>query len=346
MSFACPGAAPFSLTFTLYDAAGNPTVQTVTGVTCASSLPAVQIVAPASDAPTFTDPSKHILAANAPVGIHDQDGSTAGAQADVVACTDTAGTATLLAGHKGDTSLSQLGSGILTTAATTGDNCPTGLGFVARFAGVTLPESTENVDGTLAAPTELQVSVTSAANSADVGISLPDDVWVDSVAPSLALTSPAGLCGSFTQSTTTVTQDVGYTADDRLVVADVTNNGVTTTYDTPAYLAGVATFGSVAFAEGQNTLVATETDPAGNATVLPSCIVTVGTGPVVRVHDADRGGAAVSERLDGHRLHRRHRHRDAGLAGAPDGPRDGERRGRRRQHDHLHRRRDDARERR
>ena len=281
VSLACPGAAPFDLTFQLNDAAGNPTTQTVTGVTCASSLPAVQIVKPASDAPTFTDPSKHILAANAPLGILDEDATTPGAQADVVACTDTAGTATLFVGHKGDTSLVQLGSAILTTAAAAGDNCPNGDGFVAHFAGVTLPESTEDATGKLTAATELQVSVTSATNSADTGTSLPDDVWVDSVAPSLALVSPAGLCGSFTQSATTVTEDVAYTADDNLVVADVTNNGVTTTYDTPAFIGGVATFGSVAFAEGQNALVATESDPAGNATVLATCTVTVGTAPVV-----------------------------------------------------------------
>ncbi len=282
VSLACPGAAPFSLTFTLFDAAGNPTSQTVTGVTCASSLPSVQIVAPGSDAPAFTDSSKHILAANAPVGIPDEDASTPGAQADVVACTDTAGTATLFVGHKGDSSLVQLGTAILTTAAAAGDNCPNGSGFVAHFAGVTLPESTENADGTLAAATELQVSVTSAANSADSGTSLPDDVWVDSVAPSLVFTSPAGLCGSFTQSASTVREDVSYTADDKLVVADVTNNGVTTTYDTPAFVNGVATFGSVAFAEGQNALVATESDPAGNATLLPTCTVTIGTAPVVK----------------------------------------------------------------
>jgi hypothetical protein len=281
VSLACPGAAPFSLTFTLNDAAGNPTTQTVSGVTCASSLPAVQIVAPASDAPTFTDSSKHILAANAPVGIRDEDGSTPGAQADVVACTDTSGTATLFVGHKGDSSLAQLGSAILTTAAAAGDNCPSGSAFVAHFPGVTLPESTENANGTLAAATELQVSITSATNSADTGTSLPDDVWVDSVAPSLVFASPAGLCGSFTQSATPITEDVSYTADDKLVVADVTNNGVTTTYDTPAYVGGVATFGSVVFAEGQNALVATESDPAGNATVLPACVVTVGTAPVV-----------------------------------------------------------------
>ncbi|HVZ85491.1 MAG TPA: FG-GAP-like repeat-containing protein, partial [Polyangia bacterium] len=281
INFACPGSAPFSVSVTLSDAAGNPQTQTITGVTCASTRPSVQIVAPASDAPTFTTPADHILNANTTVGVPDEDGATPGAQADVVACTDTAGTAALFVGHQGDASLAQLGASISTAAAASTDNCPSGLAFVARFAGVTLPESNENADGTLAAATEMQVTVTASGNAADTGTSGVDDVWVDSELPNLALISPAGLCGSFTQSATTVTDDVAYTADDKLVVADVTNNGTTTTYDTPAYVAGVATFGNVAFAAGQNTLVATETDPAGNVTTLPACVVTIGAAPVV-----------------------------------------------------------------
>ncbi len=281
VAITCPGGAPFNLTVTLNDAAGNPTTQTITGVSCASTLPSVQIVAPASDAPLFNDPTKHILAANAPTGVKDTDPAT-GAQANVVACSDTAGAATLFVGHKGDASLAQLGSSVTTVAAVSGDNCPTGLGFAAHFIGVTLPESNENATGALVAATELTVSVTSATNSADTGSSGADDVWVDSVAPSLVLTAPGGLCGSFAQSSSTVREDVSYAADDTLVVADVTNNGVTTTYDTPAYVGGVATFGSVAFAEGQNALVATESDLAGNATVLPTCTVTIGTAPVVQ----------------------------------------------------------------
>ncbi len=281
VSFACPSAGPFGLTVALNDAAGNPTTQALTGITCVSSLPSVEIISPASDSPGFTDQTKHILAANAPTGVKDEDGNTPGAQADVVACTDTAGTATLTGGHKGDVLLSQIGAPIPTAAAAPADNCPPSLGFVARFAGVTLPESNENADGTLAAPTELAVSVTGTTNSADTNTSLPDDVWVDSVPPALSLQSPSNLCGSFTQSSATVTEDVSYTADDALVVAGVTNNGVTTTYDTPAYVAGVATFGSVAFKVGQNDLVAGETDPAGNATVLATCTVTIGGAPVV-----------------------------------------------------------------
>ena len=88
---------------------------------------------------------------------------------------------------------------------------------------------------------ELQVTVTTAANVS--GTSPVDDVWVDTLAPSLSLLSPAGLCGSFNQSATTVLEDVAYTADYGLVVINVTNNGVTTSNDTPAFaIGGIAAF--------------------------------------------------------------------------------------------------------
>jgi hypothetical protein len=283
VSIPCPGAAPFNLTISLKDGAGNPTTQTLTGITCASSHPSVQIVAPASDSPTFKDPTKHILAANAPIGVKDQDPATAGAQADVVACTDMPGTAVLTVGHVGDATLTQLGASVTTVAAAAGDNCPSGLGNVARFSGVTLPESTENADGTLAAATRLVVSVTATANSANTGVSLPDDVWVDSTPPNVALVSPVNLCGSFTQSSTTVNQDLVFSADYAGVIVEVTNGPTTTTYDTPAFMSGVATFSSVAFTDGLNNVTVTATDPAGNATVLAPnpCAVTLGMAPVV-----------------------------------------------------------------
>ena len=279
----CPGAAPFSLTVQLSDAAGNPTVQTLTGITCASSHPTVQIVAPASDAPLFQDKTKHILAAGAPTGIKDQNTGMPGAQVDVVACTDMPGTAVLTVGHVGDTTLNQLGSSVTTATAVASDNCPSSLPNVARFAGVTLPESTENADGSLAAATRLVVSVTSSANSSNVGTSPADDVWVDTTAPTLSLSSPANLCGSFTQSATTVTQDLVFSTDTPLVVVDVVNGSTTTTYDTPALMSGQATFGSVGFLEGLTNVTVTASDAAGNATVLSPnpCAVTVGMAPVV-----------------------------------------------------------------
>jgi hypothetical protein len=278
----CPGSAPFSLTVQLSDAAGNPTVQTLTGITCASSHPTVSIIAPDSDAPLFQDKTKHILAANAPTGVKDQDPATAGAQVDVVACTDVPGTAALTVGHVGDTTLNMIAS-VMTATAVAADNCPSTLPNVARFAGVTLPESNENADGTLAAATRLVVTVTSSANAANIGTSPADDVWVDTTPPNISLVSPAGLCGSFDQSATTVTNDLVFSTDTPLVVVDVTNGSSTTTYDTPALMSGSATFGSVAFAQGLNNVTVTASDAAGNATVLSPnpCAVTVGMAPVV-----------------------------------------------------------------
>jgi hypothetical protein len=278
----CPGGAPFSLDITLNDAAGNPTVQTVTGVSCASTLPTVQIIAPLSDSGTFSDKSKHILSATAPVGIRDADPATAGAQTDVVTCSDTNGAVALFVGHKGG-ALVQLGTAVGTTAAAITDNCPAGLGFIAHFSGVTLPESNENPDGTLSAATELMATLTSAANTSDVGTSPAVDVWVDSIPPALALTSPAGLCGSFTQSATTVNEDVTFTADDDILNVQVQNGASTTTYDTPSFIGGVATFSNVAFTVGQNDVSATEDDPAGNETDMTPvpCLVTIGAAPVV-----------------------------------------------------------------
>src|SRR4029079_1366164 len=168
----CPGGAPFNITVTLKDGAGNPTSTTIQGVSCASTLPSVQVITPVSDAPAFNDPSKHILSATAPVGVRDLDPNTADAQAHVAACTDRNGSATLEHGLSGGT-LTLLAGPITTVAAVATDNCPSGLGFVARFPGGTLRESIENTSGTLATPTELRVRVADAVNPVSIGTSVP-----------------------------------------------------------------------------------------------------------------------------------------------------------------------------
>jgi Fibronectin type III domain len=278
----CPGGAPFNITVTLKDAAGNPTATTVQGVSCASMLPSVQVITPVSDAPTFTDQSKHILAANAPVGIPDQNPGLAGAQADVVACTDRAGSATLLVGLSGGT-LNQLGAAITPVAAVPADNCPAGLGFVARFSGVTLPESIENTNGSIATPTELRVRVVDPVNPVIIGTSVPVDVWVDTNPPVLTLRTPANLCGSFQQSSTTITQDVTLNAENGNVVMQVANGTAVDTLAPSSFASGVATFLAVQFDPGQNDVTATDRDPAGNLTALAPvpCSVTIGSAPVV-----------------------------------------------------------------
>ena len=106
---------------------------------------------------------------------------------------------------------------------------------MARFAGVTLPNSAQNADGTLLTATRLQVRVADAINPSSIGQSSNVDVWVDPVAPTLTLMSPAGLCGSFQQSATTVTQTVTFNAESDRVVLQVTNGATTDTYTTPAF---------------------------------------------------------------------------------------------------------------
>ncbi|HEY0870794.1 MAG TPA: FG-GAP-like repeat-containing protein, partial [Acidothermaceae bacterium] len=278
----CPGAAPFALTIALKDSAGNPTSQTLTGLTCVSALPTVQIISPLSGSPGFTDKTKNILAATAPTGVKDLDANTAGAQVNVVACTDAVGTAVLTVGHVGDATLAQLGSSVPTAAAVAGDNCPAGLPNVVKFPGVTLPQSTEGADGTLVAATRLIVSVTSAANTLATGVSPADDVWIDTVPPAVGLAGPSDFCSFKQSSQATVPQSPEFTADDSLVVLDVTNGAVTTSYDTPvSYMSGVAQFANVILEQGQNTVTVTNSDPAGNSTSVNVCTVTVGMAPVV-----------------------------------------------------------------
>jgi hypothetical protein len=148
---------------------------------------------------------------------------------------------------------------------------------------VTVPESNEHADGTLLAATRLEVTLADAGNTALVGTSTPVDVWVDSAAPTLTVNTPSGLCGSFDLSSTAVTQAVSFNAENGGVSVQLTNGSSTTTYNTPTFATGVATFSNVLFNTGENDLVVTATDPAGNSTTLTPnpCMVTVGAAPVV-----------------------------------------------------------------
>ena len=70
----CPGGAPFDITVTLKDAAGNPTDDDHPGrLLRVDACRRCRSSRPVSDAPAFNDPSKHILSATAPVGVRDQD---------------------------------------------------------------------------------------------------------------------------------------------------------------------------------------------------------------------------------------------------------------------------------
>src|SRR6185503_7848912 len=95
---------------------------------------------------------------------------------------------------------------------------------------------------TLLEPTEIQVSVTDSGNPLAIGRSPALDVWVDTGVPTIVLMSPGSLCGSFQQATGAAMQTITYTATDALVVVQVVNGASTTTYNTPGFSNGVATF--------------------------------------------------------------------------------------------------------
>lgn len=281
VSVPCPtGSAPFDVTVQLTDLAGNPTVKKISGVSCSSTLPSVQIISPVGDMAPFSDVSKRLLAAGSTNAFKDLDPNTPGAQANVVACTDRATqNATLYVGQAGG-ALTALGAPVTLNAAAPTDNCPNGLGFVAKFNNVTLPESAETDAGALVTATELRVDVTDVSLS--VGSSPLTDIWVDSIGPALQPLTPSNLCGVLFQSTTDVTTEVRFLSS----VSDTTlrvTNGATDTYTNPASLGSNAfSFPAVVFRVGDNAVSALAAELSGNSSVLPSpCTVRVGTPPVV-----------------------------------------------------------------
>src|SRR5262249_12791982 len=138
------------------------------------------------------DVTTHVLAANQAQPRRDHNPSLPGAQYDVRACTDsTQGSAELFLSVAGDPPRSA--GSVAIAPAKLSDNCPAGLGFVALFSGVTLPESLEGASGDLATATRLSVTVTDA--STELGSSPSVDVWVDSEAPTTVPWYPAPICG-------------------------------------------------------------------------------------------------------------------------------------------------------
>jgi hypothetical protein len=272
----CPGDAPFDVIVTLGDVAGNLAKVTISDVTCFSTLPSVQIVAPVSDAPPFTDTSKHLLAASAPQAFRDNNGAS-GAQTDVVVCANRAGTIQLFDGQKGDAALTAVGAPVGTRMAVAADGCPAGFLFAVTFAGATLPESAENSNTTLLTPAELRADLMDL--SATKNSSPLVDLWVDSVAPILLITAPPDICNSYHQSsdTYTSTETVTSTAPD--VDLALTNSTSTQNFSSLTFTA--LTFPSVVFTQGESFLQGTARDAAGNVSLLQPnpCVVTVGPGP-------------------------------------------------------------------
>ena len=278
VSLNCPGGAPFDVNITLTDKAGNPTKKKVTGVTCASTLPSVQIVNPTTG--TGPNAADHILAASATQAKKDQDANAGGAQYTVVACSDVAtGSAQLFAGLAAGT-LTAVGAPVALTPAQASDNCPTGLTSVARFTNATLPESSEDQGGALVKATELRVDVTDVSTA--VGSSPLVDVWVDSVIPTISAFTPNPLCGKHYQSASAVVTNVEVVTSSVPVNVTVTNGGNVANYQGTVLLNGRTNVGDVTFNLGSNSFVATTTEPSGNSGAFQSpCAVTVGNPPVV-----------------------------------------------------------------
>lgn len=275
----CPGGAPFDMAVTVSDDAGNPTAKTIKGVTCASSLPSVQVIEPLDG--SGADVSKHILAASMAQPRKDQNAGKAGAQYTVVACTDTNGKGTLLAGLAGGTATPVAGQvDIAAQPAQASDNCPAGYPHVLKFTDADLPESTETATNALAAATELRVEV--KATSTAKGTSPAVQVWVDSVAPTIAEFFPNPTCGKLYQSATDVLQNFSLTSSNSPVSLTITSGGTPQNYSEVSYVGQISAFGSVLFKTGTNDITATTTEPSGNAGALKSpCAVTVGNPPVV-----------------------------------------------------------------
>ncbi|MDX2021899.1 MAG: hypothetical protein SF187_16800 [Deltaproteobacteria bacterium] len=275
----CLGGAPFSVNVSLRDDAGNVATKSIAGVTCASALPGVQIVQPVSDSAPYTDPSKHLLAANATQAFKDNDPAIGGAQTLVVACTDKKlAKAKLFVGVEGG-ALDQVGSEVDVVDAVTGDGCPAGLGFVAKWPKATLRDSTMNTAGGLISPTQLRVEVTEVSSAK--GQSPIVSLWVDSTAPTADPRTPA--CGTLIESTVDQTRELTLITSSALIKLVVTSNGAPAEYDPTSILGSVATFSNVLLKVGENVLTAVVRDPAGNQSGLSgaACAIKVGTPPIV-----------------------------------------------------------------
>ncbi len=275
----CPGNASFDLNLEVKDASGNSTLHVIEGITCASELPMVQIVnlEDASDDPD--DVSKRLLAASMPESqLRDQDADKAGAQHDVVACTNaTEGSARLLVGLA-DGELFE--RAVLDQLEAAGDECPPDLPSVARFALATLTESAEQTDGSLDRMTQIRVEVTDQSDATNQSSAV--NLWVDSAAPTVTLFEPtrSSLCDTAITAEEDVVRSFLFrsSAFPAELVVNVENGG---TPGPDVIFTSQDDFLEVTLPLGTNVLHATTVEPSGNAGSLAECEFAVGDPPVV-----------------------------------------------------------------
>lgn len=273
----CPDQGAFGLTVTLRDRAGNISSSTIPDVSCSSNKPTVQITSPLSGT---DETSTNLLAAGHSQTLRDQRADLPGAQWLVRACTDTvSGSATLIGGVQG-APLSTLAGPVPLIPAQPSDNCPSGLFGVARFVDATLPESEELLNGNLDTVTELRVEVTDALQ--ETAESDPVTLWVDSFPPSLSIFS-AVRCGDLVRtgaSSQAVTFQFASASEVSATLSPAT--GPDQLKDFPLKGAGLTEDDTFDLEQGENILIATNTEPSGNEAALQSdCIIELGDPPIV-----------------------------------------------------------------
>ena len=289
VEYTCPSNAPFTLTVSLTDAAGNVDSQEIVEVTCSSDKLDVVIISPADE--------DQLIAAGQmmpPAGTLDADANEPGGQLEVIACSSAAvgSTATLFGSVLGNdpAELDQV-----ELVAATDDVCGVAspLGSVAHFlgngAGVTLPESTINSNGTTI---DVRLFVKVTDESTETGQSGDHDVWVDTKLPIVTWVNPfpsagaqypqEGLCGLF-RSPTELGINLQFTCEDHYPVS-IEIDGPST--NQPDDLPGGGLVGGTEpkifnFDFGASTLTAEVTDPAGNGGLMAPCIVDVGEPPTI-----------------------------------------------------------------
>ena len=287
----CPGRAPFDLNISVFDEAGNELSHTISGLTCASDLPSIEIVslADASNDSFDEDPAQFIgrrlLAANAPPGqLKDESAETAGAQHTLVACTDApAGVARLLAGAHGGPLGERATTGVFTPAQEA-DDCPTELPYVVRFPEATLPQSSQTSSSVTL--TEIVVEVTDDLGETNVSGSVR--LWVDTTAPD---TYVSGLweghtgntdladrysCGSIVFTEEPIDAEVYVANDEYPREASLWLEGS----DEEHRLTSGTTPVQFTLGLGYNTFTSRATDAAGNVTES-SCTYFIGDPPIV-----------------------------------------------------------------
>ncbi|MEZ4392513.1 MAG: hypothetical protein R3A48_15605 [Polyangiales bacterium] len=272
----CPsGNAPFDVSVRTQDAAGNETTQTIAGLRCQSALPSVRVVSPA---PYDAMQPATILNAS-----RDSDPMARGFQTEIVACTDrVAGEARLFVlPNATAVATSQVAPVMM------GDPCATlGMGFVgiARFANVTLPQSTpERTSPSAPEPTGPQVRVDVTDSTGDLGQSAAASYYVDSDPPLIAVSNCGALVRPGMDGNAT-TDIVGSSSafPVRLLIERAGAMSQEITINSPSNpLGGFRQ--SVTLGSGTNRVTASATDPAGNAsTSAGSCNIEVGNPPTLQ----------------------------------------------------------------